>query len=211
MVEHQAGPEDFELDEAYKPLVGKTLEEVIAEGESDDDKKQEKVYITLNNEAQWLLAVMVNLKRKHQNVPNVSTVERLVGKLGVAVIRERFSESIVEVEHLRKRVFALINQFLLRKTYREGSTYELEETVGKAYRRCSLREWTAGAINDNLVDPLGLSSSTAMLLTLVAGVSRSQTWVPRGWVQLANRELEHFQDFLKEEEKRLQTSLLSKE
>ncbi|MBA7707682.1 hypothetical protein ES703_116558 [subsurface metagenome] len=210
MVEHQAAPEDFELDEAYKPLVGKTLEEVIAEGESDDDKKQEKVYITLNNEAQWLLAVMVNLKRKHQNVPNVSTVERLVAKLGVAVIRERFGEQIIEIERLRKRVFALINQFLLKKTYREGSTYQLEETVGTTYRRCSLREWTAGAINDNLVDPLGLSSSTAVSLTLIAGISRSQTWVPRGWVELADKELAHFGDYLEEEEKRLEARLLSK-
>ncbi|MBA7691211.1 hypothetical protein ES703_99753 [subsurface metagenome] len=40
MVEHQAGPEDFELDEAHKPLVGKTLEQVIAEGESDWEKEQ---------------------------------------------------------------------------------------------------------------------------------------------------------------------------
>jgi len=208
---NQPSREDFELEEAYKPLVGKTLEEVIIEGESDDDKKQEKLFITLNNEPQWLLSVMVNLKRKHQNVPNVSAVERSAAKLGITVIRELFGESIVEVEHLRKRVFVLINQFLLKKTYREGSTYELEETVDTTYRRCSLREWTAGAINDNLVDPLGLSSSTAVSLTLVAGVSKSQTWVPRGWVELANRELEHFQDFLKEEEKRLQTRLLSKE
>lgn len=203
MVEHQAGPEDFELDEAYKPLVGKTLEEVIAEGESDDDKKQEKVYITLNNEPQWLLSVLVNLKRKHKNVPNVSAVERLVAKLGVAVIRERFGEPIMEVEHLRKLVFELINQFFLKKTYREGNTYQLEETVGTTYRRCSVREWIAGAINDNLVDPLGLSSSTAVCLTLIAGVSKSETWVPQGWVRLADKELTHFQDFLEEEVTRL--------
>ncbi|GAI83512.1 hypothetical protein ES707_15652 [subsurface metagenome] len=42
MNQEHASKEDFELEEAYKPLVGKTLEEVITEGESDDDKKQEK-------------------------------------------------------------------------------------------------------------------------------------------------------------------------
>jgi len=199
----KAGPADFELDKEYKPLVGKTLEGVIIDGESEEDKNQEKVYITLNNEPQWLLSVLVNLKRKHQNVPNVSAVERLVAKLGITVIRERFGETIMEVEQLRRQVFELINQFFLKKTYREGSTYQLEETVGTTYRRCSLREWIAGAINDNLVDPLGLSSSTAVSLTLIAGVSKSETWVPRGWVQLANKELAHFQDFLEEEVTRL--------
>ena len=203
MSEHQPSREDFELEEAYKPLKGKTLEEVVADGESDDEKQQEKVHITLNNEPQWLLSVMINLKRKHQNVPNVSAVERLVAKFGVVVIRERFGEPIMEVERLRKQVFELINQFFLKKTYREGSTYQLEETVGTTYRRCSLREWTAGAINDNLCDPLGLSSSTAVSLTLIAGISKSQTWVPRGWVQLANKELTHFEDYLQEEATRL--------
>lgn len=210
MTERKASPKDFELEKGYQPLVGKTLEEVITDGESDEEKNQEKGYITLNNEPQWLLSVLVNLKRKHQNVPNVSSVERLAAKLGVVEIRERFGESIVEVDGLRKRVFALVNQFLLKKTYREGSAYQLEETVGTTYRRCSVREWTAGAINDNLVDPLGLSSSTAVSLTLIAGVSKSQTWVPRGWVGLADKELAHFGDYLAEEEKRLQTRLLSK-
>lgn len=207
---NQPNREDFELEEAYVPLIGKTLEEVIIDGESDDEKQQEKVYITLNNEPQWLLSVLVNLKRKHQNVPNVSAVERLAAKLGVAVIRERFGESITEVDGLRKRVFALVNQFLLKKTYREGSTYQLEETVGTIYRRCSLREWAAGAINDSLVDPLGLSSSTAVSLTLIAGISKSQTWVPRGWIELADKELTHFGDYLEEEQKRLEARLLSK-
>jgi len=42
MNQEHASKEDFELEEAYKPLVGKTLEEVITEGESDDDKKARK-------------------------------------------------------------------------------------------------------------------------------------------------------------------------
>lgn len=210
MSEHQAKPEDFELDKEYLPLVGKTLEQVIAEGESDWEKEQAQERISVNHMPQWVDSALINLKRKNNNVPSLAAVERLTAKLGTAVIRERFGEPIAEVKHLRRRVFELINHFLLKKTYREGSAYELEETVGTVYRKCSLREWTAGAINDNLVDPLGLSSSIAVSLTLIAGIAQSQTWIPKGWVQLANKELGHFQDYLDEEIKRLTTRMLGK-
>jgi len=210
MSEHQAGPEDFELEEAYRPLVGKTLEEVITDGESDWEKEQAQERISVNNMPQWVDSALINLKRKNNNVPSLAAVERLTAKLGTAVIRERFGESIAEVKHLRRRVFELINHFLLKKTYREGSTYELEETVGTVYRKCSLREWAAGAINDNLVDPIGLTSSTAVSLPLIAGIAQSQVWNPKGWTQLANKELEHFQDYLEEETKRLTTRMLGK-
>ncbi|MBA7613842.1 hypothetical protein ES703_21099 [subsurface metagenome] len=210
MVEHQAGPGDFELDEAHKPLMGKTLEEVISDGESDWEKEQAQERISVNNMPQWVDSALINLKRRNNNVPSLASVERLTAKLGTAVIRERFGEPVTEVNRLRRRVFELINHFLLKKTYREGSTYELEETVGTVYRKCSLREWTAGAINDNLVDPLGLSSSTAVSLTLIAGIAQSQTWIPKGWVQLANKELGHFQDYLDEEVERLTTRMLGK-
>lgn len=203
MTEHQASPEDFELEEAYKPLVGKTLEEVIAEGESEWEKEQDQQRISVHTMPLWVASVLVNLKRRHKNIPTVAAVERLTAKLGVVVIREKFSESIAEVEPLRRQVFELIDRFLLRKTYKETSTYELEESVGTVYRKCSLREWTAGAVSDYLVDPLGLSSSTAVSLTLIAGLSQSQTWVPRGWVELANKELVHFQEYLKEEVQKL--------
>jgi len=203
MTEHQASREDFELEEAYQPLIGKSLEEVIADGESDWEKEQDQQRISVHTMPLWVASVLVNLKRRHKNVPTVAAVERLTAKLGVAVIREKFSESIAEVEPLRRQVFELINQFLLRKTYKETSAYELEETVGTVYKKCSLREWTAGAISDYLVDPLGLSTSSAVSLTLIAGIAQSQTWVPRGWVELANKELAHFEEYLKEEVQKL--------
>lgn len=203
MSEHQASPEDFELDKECMPLVGKPLEEVIAEGESEWEKEQDQQRISVHTMPLWVASVLVNLKRRHKNIPTVAAVERLTVKLGVAVIREEFGKSIAEVEPLRRQVFELINQFLLRKTYRETSTYELEESVGTVYKKCSLREWTSGAISDYLVDPLGLSSSTAVSLTLIAGIAQSRTWVPRGWVELANKELAHFDEYLKEEVQKL--------
>jgi len=203
MSEHQAGPEDYYLDEARQPLIGKSLEEVIADGESDWEKEQDQQRISVHTMPLWVASVLVNLKRRHKNIPTVASAERLTAKLGIAVIRDKFGKPIAEVESLRREVFELINQFLLRKTYRETSTYELEESVGSIYKKCSLREWAAGAVSDYLVDPLGLSSSTAVSLTLIAGIAQSQTWVPRGWVELANKELAHFEEYLEDEVQRL--------
>jgi hypothetical protein len=204
-----ASREDFEMQEPYEQLACRTLEEVIAEGESDTEKKTPPEHITVNNMPQWIAAVMTNLKKKKRNL-SVAAAERTTAKLGIAVVRERFSEPIGNVSHLRGRVYELTDQLLLKKSYR-GGAYELQETVGTVYRKVSLREWTAGAISDQLIDPIGLSSSTALLLVMVAGISKSETWVPRGWVKLADKELEHFQRFLEEEAKRLQKEVLGSE
>ena len=114
---HQASPEDLELEEAYKPRVGKTLEEVIVDGESEWEKEQVQERIPVSMMPQWVASVLINLKRKHHNVSSLAAVKRLTAKLGIAVIRESLGESITEVKRLRKRVFELINQFLLKKTY----------------------------------------------------------------------------------------------
>ena len=204
---HQATPDDFELDQEYVPLRGRTLEEVIANGESDEEKGKPLERISLNSMPQWLASGLLNLKRKHQNVPSVASVERLTAKLGVAVVRYRFEPAIVDIQALRTRVYQLGDQLLLKRVYRSGD-YELSETVGTVYRKCSLREWTVGAISDGLVDPLGLPHSTAALIALIAGVSRSQTWVPRAWTQLADRELDHFGKYLAREADRLRTEIL---
>jgi hypothetical protein len=199
----QPSREDFELEQPYEQLASKTLETVIAEGESDWEKEQEIQRISVHTMPIWVASVLINLKRRHKNAPTVAAVERLTAKLGIAVMRDRFGKPMAEVESLRQEVFELINQFLLRKIYREAGTYELEETVGVIYRKCSLRPWVVGAITDYIVDALGLSSSTAVSLTLIAGIAQSETWVPRGWVELANKELAHFQKYLEEEAKRL--------
>lgn len=200
---NQPSRDDFELEQPYEQLAGKALETVLAEGESDWEKEQEPQRVSVHSMPIWLASVLVNLKRRHKNVPTVASVERLTAKLGIAVIRDKFGEPMAEVESLRREVFELINQFLLRKTYREASTYELEETVGVIYKKCSLRPWVVGAITDYIVDALGFSSSTAVSLTFIAGIAQSRTWIPRGWVELANRELAHFQQYLDEEIKRL--------
>jgi hypothetical protein len=205
-MDHQASREDFELEEAYKPLVGKTLEEVITEGESDWEKDQPQEHITLNSAPQWLVSALTSLKRKHTNVPSVSAVERLTAKLGIVIIREKQGQLIHEVEELRKQIFQLGNQIQLMKAYR-GSQYELGESVAAIYRRCALREWVAGAITDNLVDSLGFPFSKAVLVTLIAGISTSDSWLPRSWVKLAAKELGYFQRYLEDEATRLKEIL----
>ena len=202
-----ANREDFELEDYYRPLVGRTLEEIIVDGESDEEKGKPPERISVSSMPQWLASVLVNLKRKHLNVPSVAAVERLTTKLGIAVVRDRFGPSITEIQGLRTRVFELGDQVLLKRVSRSRD-YELHETVGTTYRKCSLREWTAGALSDSLSDPLGLPHSTAALIALIAGVSRSQTWVPRAWTQLAHRELDHFGRYLTGEAARLRTEIL---
>ena len=135
------------------------------------------------------------------------TIERLTCKLGIACVRARFSEPIGEVAHLRSRIYELTDQILLKKSY-VGSTYELQETVGTIYRKCSLREWTAGAISDTLVDSLSFPSSTSVLLVLISGISKSESWIPEGWVKLADKELDHFQQYLENEAHRLRNEVL---
>jgi hypothetical protein len=201
-----ASRNDFELDDPYQQLATKTLEEVIMNGESEAEKKISPEHISINKMPQWVNSVMINLKKENHGL-NVATVERLTCKLGIACVREQFGEPIGEVAHLRSRIYKLTDQMLLQKSY-HGSSYELQETVGFVYRKCSLREWTAGAISDQLVDPLNLSNSCAVLLVLISGISKSETVVPRGWVNLANKELEYFHRYLENETHRLRTDIL---
>lgn len=203
MADHQAGPEDFELERAYQPLIGKSLEEIITDGESEWELQQDKDWVTLNSQPQWIHSVIINLKKRHKNVPAASAVERLVLKLGIAVIREGFSETIRRVEALRQKIFTNGNQVSLMKSYKTA-TYQLQETVATTYRKCSIRKWIGGAITDSLVDPLGLSTSTAVVLTLMAGISASESWVPKQWVNLALKELGNFSEYLDNEAKGLE-------
>jgi len=152
-----------------------------------------------------LVLVLIGLKRKHKHLPSTAAVERFVSKLGIAVIRKEQSESIEKVEQLRQDIFQLGNHVPLVRLYQ--GHFQLKETVGVVYRQCSCREWVAGAISDNIADSLGLSLSTATLLTLVAGISKSTNWVPRSWVGVAEKELNHFATYLSDEIKRLEDIL----
>lgn|GEM_PF-6401171 len=200
-----AGPEDYQLDNWYQPLANKTLEDIIIAGESDWEKDQAQTRITLNCAPQWLISVLISLRRKHKNVPSTAAVERLVTKLGIAVVREQYGDFVQKVDELRNSIFRLGNHVSLTRLYRDR--FQLEETVGTVYRQCSCREWVAGAISDSLADSLGFSLSVATQLTLVAGISKSSSWVPRSWVSVAEKELNHFAIYLSNEIKRLEDVL----
>ena len=204
----KASPEDFKLDEEYKPLIGKTLEEVVADGESDWEKEQTQKYVTLNTAPQWVISTMVYLKRKHANVPSVSSVERLTAKLGIATVREEYGALIKDVAQLKRKVFELGNQLPLIRASRDDR-YKLSESivVNKPRRQCALRDWVSGAITDGLVDPLGLPFCDAVLLSLIAGIAKSENWVPKSWVGLAVRELDYFAQYFTDEVNRLKQIL----
>jgi len=54
MNQEHASKEDFKLEKAYEPLADKTLEEILSEGESPEEREHQKERITINNFAQWV-------------------------------------------------------------------------------------------------------------------------------------------------------------
>jgi hypothetical protein len=70
-----------------------------------------------------------------------------------------------------------------------------------------MREWEAGAIDELLVKPLGITLANATLLTLLAGLSTSTTYVSRFWQQHSVRELQYFREYLDEEKTWLKTEI----
>jgi len=202
MTEQQASSEDFKLDKGYEPLADKTLEEIISEGESPEEKENNGERITVNNFAQWLRSVGIHLKHKHKNATNVSVIERSMIKIGIAIVRQNYNPLIQQIQSLRESIFETGNQIHLMKTY--GTSYQPQETVGTVYHKCSIREWEMGALTELLVEPLGLPSSTAILLALICGISSSTKWVPPSWVALANKEMDNFRQYLEDELVRLE-------
>jgi hypothetical protein len=157
----------------------------------------------------WIAAVLSDIKRKHRGA-SVSAVERLTSNLGLAVMRKRFSPDIDRIIEIHSKIYSSTDLILLYKCY-EKCDYELKETFGTCYRKCSVREYAAGAISEFLVEPLNITTSTAVLLVLIAGISTSKTWVPSRWTNLAEKELNHFTLYLEDEEKRLKEVLLGKD
>ena len=202
MSEQQAGPEDFKLDKGYEPLADKTLEEVISEGESAEEKETQTERVTVNNYPQWIRSVGIHLKHKHKNAANVSVIERSMIKIGIAIARQKYHLLIQQVQSLRESIFGTGNQILLMKSY--STFYQPQETVGTVYHKCSIRQWEIGALTELLAEPLGLSSSAAILLALICGISSSTKWVPPRWVALANREIDNFHQYLEDEVVRLE-------
>lgn len=202
MSETQASSEDFKLDKGYEPLANKTLEEVISEGESSEEKENQSERVTVNNFAQWVRSLGIHLKHKHRNATNVSVIERLIIKLGIPIARQKYNPLIQQIRDLKENIFGAGNQIHLMKAY--GTFYQPQETVGTVYHKCSVREWEMGAITELLVEPLGLPSSTAILLTLICGISSSTKWVPPRWVALANKEMDNFHQYLEDEVIRLE-------
>lgn len=202
MNQEHASKEDFQLEKAYEPLAEKSLEEILAEGESPEEKENQSERVTVNNFAQWLRSVGIHLKHKHKNAANVSVIERLMIKIGIAIVRQKYSPLIQQIQGLRESIFGTGNQILLMRAY--STSYQPQETVGTTYHKCSIREWEMGALTELLVEPLGLPSSTAILLALICGVSSSKKWVPPSWVALANKEMDNFRQYLEDELVRLE-------
>jgi hypothetical protein len=194
--------EDFESKQAHKPLAEYTLEEMITEGESDEKDKAEKPeQKSINCMPHYLIAIINELCRQHQKL-GIGEAQRLTAKLGQAVIQDRFGKLIEQIADRRSVIFQKTDPVLLHKSFNTNK-FQFKETIGANYKKCSLRVWLISAISDRIAEPLNISFSTAVLLVLLAGISRSELWIPRGWVKVANKELDNFQHYLEDQLKTL--------
>jgi len=89
--------------------------------------------------------VGIHLKHKHRNAANVSVIERLVIKIGIAITRREYNPLIQQIQSLKGSIFEGGNQIHLMKAY--STFYQLQETVGTIYHKVSIRDWEIGALN----------------------------------------------------------------
>jgi hypothetical protein len=200
----------------YNSWVNLTYEEALNRGEEEFAKTQPTEKVSIRTFPYWLHESINNCSDevKPKSI-TAASAQRITASHGIILIRYRFGTEIDMVKSLRKQVWRepypdrdiAEHQFLM-KTSNQNAGYSLQESVYDIQGKCSLREWTAGAIEQELKKPLGLTESTATLLTLIASVSASTSWVPSGWKNLAIKELRYFETYLKREAGRLKTEVL---
>src|SRR5512139_3970069 len=69
-----ASRDDFQLDEGYELLARQTLEQVLTQGESEDEKNLPSERVSVNVMPQWIASVLTNLKQKH-HLSSVAVVQ----------------------------------------------------------------------------------------------------------------------------------------
>jgi hypothetical protein len=210
------GINHWDTEEPYKKLAKQTYEEVLSAGEDDTDKDKEIEHVSIRDFPFWLYQTLAFGSEEVQPKPiSLASVQRITAKLGIVIIRDRYEKQIKTINSLRKLAWQKTylnqdhtsHQMLLKKSNR-NSDYKLQDSIYDIQSKCSIRDWTSGAITEILMRPLGLSASTATLLALVAGVATSTTWATPEWRQLAAQELKNFEDYLRKEAERLQNEVL---
>jgi len=210
------GINHWDTEQPYKKLANQTFEEALSAGEDDTDKDKEIEHVSIRDFPFWLYQTLAFGSEEVQPKPiSLASVQRITAKLGIVIIRNQYKDQIKTINSLRKQAWKKTylnqdhtsHQMLLKKSNR-NSDYKLQDSIYDIQSKCSIRDWTSGAITEILMRPLGLSASTATLLALVAGVATSTTWATPEWRQLAAQELKNFEDYLRKEAERLQNEVL---
>jgi hypothetical protein len=182
-------------------------EDALNAGDDEPDETNPIKQVSFQNNPFWIHQTLHYSSQMVKPRISISLAQRIVAKLGIIILRDRFGTEIELIDSLYKQIWNAGDHMFLKRGRRENE-FKLKEIYNDDPRgKCSLRMWTAGAITEVLVNPLDFSLSTATLLSLIAGISTSTSWVPAGWKQAANRELQHFQEYIEWEKARVKKEM----
>jgi hypothetical protein len=185
----------WNLISAHIPLKDQTLEQVLNTPEDDSDKSKDLTQAAVRTMSDPLIDTIIRIHR-HKRKMSSGEIERLSIKLGLAVIDDRFGKQIDQIGGNHDQIYDDANKIIYTKSLKINQQFQFLETLSTSERKISLEKWQSAAIRDQISDPLRLYFSTAVQLTLLAGLSRSEILVPKSWVTVFKTELDNFEDYL---------------
>jgi hypothetical protein len=186
-------------DDPREALINMSLEHLISEiGEKESDKEEKPIQKSISGEPDPLAAIMDDLEWQ-QTKGTQGETQRLVIKMGIAVVEDRFHKPIKDIATLRHQILESGDVEWLYKS-RQTDIFKLIEFTGdKDVKKVSMRLWQSGYISKRLSAPLHIPFSTATILLMLAGITKSTLWVPRKWIPRAERNLDNFKPYLEKQ------------
>lgn len=192
----------------HEPLHNMSLEHLLkVVGESETDKVEKPVQKSDGSQSD-IITAMLGLLHQRAKKSNLGEIQRLVVKMGIDVIGKDFGGKIEDIAEIRSKITESADILSITKSLKVD-IFSFKETISVHPHKISLRVWQVGAIAEKMAEPLNFYFSTALQLVLLAGISRSEVWIPRKLVKIALDELENFGKYLDKEKETL-TGLLKK-
>jgi hypothetical protein len=195
----------WDLENAYTSLCERDLDDLLHEGETEQDKEENPASITANNMLVLLIAIMHGLTQQLTNL-SLGQIQRITIKLGVAVINHRFGKQIKEINDLHDRVNKHHDKFLILVSY-DTDPFKFFKMPGHKYRKISMRIREHDIISNKIAEAIQVPESAIAMITLLAGLSKSSKLVDREWLPMIEDELNNFGKFLERQEKTLEELL----
>lgn len=182
--------------EGPSPLHAQSLEEVLTRGLSHEEKEGGRTRIHVRHLPMFFPVVFDELAH-NEELRRLGTRQRLVGKLGAAILEQE--PLIRQTGQERQRV---LSEFSLKNVvgfYRRPSPYHLHHPV--FHQGADIESHVDVNAEDgetfaDLQHELRISKALLALLAMLAGIAQSRSWVRPEAVAIAQRELDHFRDWL---------------